>query len=120
MSRMLNTTAYSRGNVVLVNFLFSEETGAKRRPVVLISSNAYQRGRQEVIAAAVTSNTDRILVGDSLLSDWREAGLLFPSVATGVIRTIKQGMITRTLGSLSCRDMDAVDHRLRLILDLAD
>ena len=113
-------TAYSRGDIVLVNFLFSEGTGAKRRPAVLVSSNAYQRGRREVIAAAVTSNTDRILAGDSLITDWHEAGLLFPSVATGVIRTIKQSMITRTLGSLSYRDMDAVDQRLRLILDLED
>lgn len=115
---MRPTTTFSRGDVVLVNFLFCEETGAKRRPAVLISSNSYQRGRREVIAAAVTSNTGRILAGDSLLTDWQEAGLLFPSVATGVIRTIKQGMITRTLGSLSYRDMDAVDQRLKLILDL--
>ena len=103
-----------------MNFLFSEGTGTKRRPAVLISSNAYQRGRQEVIAAAVTSNTDRMLAGDFLLSDWGEAGLLFPSVATGVIRTIKQGMISQTLGSLSYRDMAALDQCLKLILDLAD
>jgi len=115
---MQHTTAYNRGDVVLVNFLFSEETGAKPRPAILVSSNAYQRGRREVVAAAVTSNTNRILAGDSIITDWQEAGLLFPSVATGVIRTIKQGMIARTLGSLSYRDMDAVDQRLRLILDL--
>lgn len=118
MRRMQRTTTFRRGDVVLVNFLFSEGAGAKRRPAVLVSSHAYQSGRREVIAAAVTSNTDRILAGDSLLTDWQQAGLLFPSVATGVIRTIKQGMITRSLGSLSSRDMDAVDQRLRLILDL--
>lgn len=120
MRRMQPTTTYRRGDVVLVNFLFSDGAGAKRRPAVLVSAHAYQRGRREVIAAAVTSNTDRILAGDSLLADWQEAGLLFPSVATGVIRTIKQSMITRTLGSLSHRDMDAIDQRLRLILDLED
>ena len=115
---MQPTTTYSRGDVVLVNFLFSEETGAKRRPAVLVSSDAYQRGRWEVIASAVTSNTERILAGDSLLRDWQETGLLFPSVATGVIRTIKQGMIVRSLGSLSSRDMEAVERHLRVILDL--
>ena len=100
--------------------MFSEGVGAKRRPAVLVSSHAYQSGRREVIAAAVTSNIDRIWAGDSLLADWQEAGLLFPSVATGVIRTIKQSMITNTLGTLSHRDMEAVDQRLRLILDLED
>lgn len=117
---MLRTIEFSRGDVVLVSFMFSEETGAKRRPAVLLTSEAYQRGRQEVIAAAITSNTDRMLVGDFLIDDWQDAGLLFPSVATGVIRTIKQGMITRVLGRLSHRDMDAVDQRLRLNLSLVD
>ena len=73
-----------------------------------------------MIAAAITSNTDRILVGDFLLDDWQDAGLLFPSVATGVIRTIKQRIIIRVLGSLSHRDMHAVEQRLRLYLDLVD
>ncbi len=117
---MPRTTEYSRGDVVLVSFMFSEETGAKRHPAVLLSSEAYRRGRQDVIAAAITSNTNRNLVGDFLINDWQDAGLLFPSVATGVIRTIKQGMITRTLGSLSHRDMDGVDQRLGLNLDLVD
>lgn len=117
---MLFTTEYSRGDVVLVNFMFSEETGAKRRPAVVLCSEAYQRGRQDVIAAAITSNTDRMLVGDFLINDWHDAGLPLPSVATGVIRTIKQGMIIRILGSLSHRDMDTIDQHLRLNLGLVD
>ena len=117
---MPRTTEYSRGDVVLVSFMFSEESGSKRRPAVLLNSSVYQSGRQDVIVAAITSNKNRILVGDFLIDDWQDAGLIHPSVATGVIRTIKQGMITRTLGSLSRRDMDAVEGRLRLNLDLVE
>ena len=61
---MLNTTSYSRGDVVLVNFVYSDETGTKRRPVLLLSTEAYHNGRQEAIVAAITSNTRRILTGD--------------------------------------------------------
>ena len=114
------TTRYSRGDVVLVNFVFSEGTGAKRRPAVLLSGEAYHAGRQEAIVAAITSNTDRILVGDHLIADWRQAGLQFPSVATGVIRTIKQTMIARALGRLASPDIDAIDERLIVNLDLVD
>ena len=46
---MQNTTAYSRGDVVLVDFVFAEETGSKRRPVLLLSSEQYMQGRQEVV-----------------------------------------------------------------------
>lgn len=79
-------TGYSRGDVVLVSFVFTDETGVRQRPAVIISSDAYHRGREEAIIAAITSRTDRVLVGDHLISHWREAGLLFPSVATGIIR----------------------------------
>ncbi|RLC95008.1 MAG: type II toxin-antitoxin system PemK/MazF family toxin, partial [Chloroflexi bacterium] len=71
-------TDYSRGDVVLVGFIFSDETGVKRRPAVIVSSDAYHQGRQEVIIAAITSRTDRVMVGDHLIGEWRAAGLLFP------------------------------------------
>ena len=112
-------TEYSRGDVVLVNFIFPDETGVKRRPAVIISSDAYCQSRQEAIIAAITSRTDRVLVGDHLIANWREAGLLFPSVATGIIRTVKQGMIARRLGVLAKVDMREIDRKLRSILALA-
>jgi mRNA interferase MazF len=111
-------TGYSRGDVVLVSFIFADETGTKSRPAVIISSDAYNTGRDEAIIAAITSQTDRVLVGDYLIDDWQGAGLLFPSVATGIIRTIKQGMIARKLGSIPAPDMAALDSQLKLALGL--
>ena len=111
-------TDYSRGDVVLVSFIFADETGVKRRPAVIVSSDAYHAGRDEVIIVAITSRTDRVLVGDHLITDWQGAGLLFPSVATSIIRTIKQDMISRRLGSLPRQDMGAVDSKLKLTLGL--
>ena len=112
-------TGYSRGDVVLVNFIFSDETGVKHRPAVIISSDAYLQSRQETIIAAITSRTDRVLFGDCLIGDWQQAGLLFPSVATGIIRTVKQNMIAQKLGVMPKDDMKAIDSELRAILNLA-
>jgi len=106
-------TVYSRGDVVLVGFVFSDESGKKLRPAVVISSPAYNRARQEVIVAAITSNVRRRLFGDHLIADWKGAGLLFPSLVTGVFRTIKGSMIDRKLGSMPKPDMAAIDHELR-------
>lgn len=108
------TTSYSRGDVVLVQFVFAEGLGAKRRPAIVLSSPAYHAGRQESIVSAVTSNTDRILFGDHLIRGWKSAGLLYPSVATGIIRTIKQSAIERKLGSLSAFDLKAVQLHLKM------
>ena len=120
MRRMLHTIEFSRGDVVLVNFMFSEGTDSKRRPAVLVSSQIYHQGRQETVLCAITSNTERLLIGDYLMADWDSAGLLYRSVATGIIRTIKQSMIQRKLGSVSRRDMDAIDDLLKANLDLVD
>ncbi len=111
-------TEYSRGDVVLVNFVFSDETGVRRRPAVVVSSNEYHQRRQEAIIAAITSRTDRVLIGDHPISEWQGAGLLFPSVATGIIRTVKQGMIARKLGAMPNGDMQAIDSNLRIALGL--
>jgi mRNA-degrading endonuclease toxin of MazEF toxin-antitoxin module len=111
-------TGYEQGEVVLVRFVSSDETGAKRRPAVVVSTGDYQRGREEAIVAAITSNTDRLLVGDHLIAGWQEAGLLFPSVATGVIRTVKQTMIERRLGLLTTGELEAIQEKLRQVLGL--
>jgi mRNA-degrading endonuclease toxin of MazEF toxin-antitoxin module len=110
--------ACSRGDVVLVGFVFLDESGRKVRPALVISSPAYQRARGEVIVAAITSNIRRRLFGDHLLADWKAAGLLFPSVATAIVRTVKGTMIDRKLGALTGTDVQAVERQLRHALAL--
>ena len=111
-------TAYRKGDVVLISFVYSDESGAKQRPAVIISSDAYNQHRQEMVISAITSRTDSALSGDHLINNWQEAGLLFPSVATGIIRTIKQSMIVRKLGTMSSDDLREIDKKLRASLNL--
>jgi mRNA interferase MazF len=111
-------TVYNRGDVVLVGFVFSEETTKKLRPAVVISSAAYNRSRQEIIVAAITSNIRRRLFGDHLVAGWKRAGLLFPSLVTGIFRTIKQTMIERKVGIMPKPEMQAIDLKLRQSLGL--
>jgi len=111
-------TAYNRGDVVLVGFVFSDESGKKLRPAVVISSAAYNRSRQEIIVAAITSNIRRRLFGDQLIVDSKGAGLLFPSLVTGIFRTIKRSMVDRKLGAMPKAEMHAIDMKLRQSLGL--
>lgn len=112
-------TGCKRGDVVLVGFLFADESGWKHRPAVVLSSSAYHRSREEVIVAAVTSHVSRVLLGDHVLAGWKDAGLLFPSIVTGILRTIKAAMIHKRLGSVPAREMTAIDRTLRDALGLA-
>jgi mRNA interferase MazF len=115
---MPSTTTYERGEIVLVRFVFADEQGAKRRPVVVLSTAPYQSGRQEVVVAALTSNVDRLLPGDRRVREWEAAGLPRPSVVTGILRTIKRPMIESRLGKLRPRDAREVDGALREVLGL--
>src|ERR1035437_4926693 len=112
-------TKFRRGDVILVSFVFADESRVKRRPAVIISSETYHKGRDEAIIAAITSKTERLSVGDNLINDWHTSGLLFPSVATSIIRTIKHDMIAKKLGAMSTHDMAAIDIKLKLALGLS-
>ena len=115
---MPRMTSYDRGAIVLVRFVFADETGAKQRPVLILSTKQYHAGRREVVVAAITSNVGRLLVGDHKIKAWRQAGLPLPSVVTGILRTIKWDMIVGSLGMLSASDVRAVEHNLRGSLGL--
>ena len=51
---MPNTTACSFGDVVLVPFPFTNQTGSKKRPAVVVSSDVYNGRGRDLIVMAVT------------------------------------------------------------------
>ena len=104
---MPGTTTFDRGAVVLVKFVFAGGKGAKKRPVLVLSTRRYH------VMAAITSWVDRPLVGDHRIAAWRRAGLPLPSVVTGILRTVKRDMIEAALGALETPDLLAVEHNLR-------
>lgn len=111
-------TSVSRGDLVLVKFVFADEKGVKQRPGLIVSTARYHQSRHEAIIVAVTSNLGRLLAGDYMIKAWRESGLLYPSIVTGLVRTIKHDMIAGTMGTLPASELDAVEDRLREILAL--
>jgi mRNA interferase MazF len=111
-------TSFSRGDVVLVKFVFADEKGIKQRPGLIVSSDRCHQGRRETILAAITSNVGRLLVGDYKIKAWRESGLLYPSIVTGILRTIKHNMIASKMGALPALELQSVEDKLREILAL--
>ena len=108
-------TSYDHGAIV-VRFVFADETGAKQRPALILSTEPYHAGRRELVVAAITSNVGRLLVGDHKIRGWRQAGLPLPSVVTGILRTIKRDMVAGAIGTLGSSDLLAVERNVRASL----
>jgi mRNA interferase MazF len=114
---MPNTTSYSFGEVILVPFPFTDQTATKKRPAVVVSSEAYNKARPDVILMAVTGHLSAYpRLGEVVVSEWQSAGLLKASTIKPILTTIEKSLIIRTLGQLSQRDRSAIKDSLRMIL----
>ena len=109
--------AHSFGNVVLVPFPFTDQSGTKKRPAVIVSSSRYNDSRRDLIIMAITSQVRSPLVfGEAHVADWQAAGLLKPSVLKPVLTTIEQGLVVRTMGKLSVADLHTLHEAMAQIV----
>ena len=112
-------TAYEKGDVILVPFPFSNQSAIKKRPAIVISSNAYNRISADIVIMAITSQIEKtIRVGECLIKDWQNAGLLKSSAINPAISTIEKTLILKKMGSLSHGDFISMENALKEILDL--
>ncbi|MCL4471743.1 MAG: type II toxin-antitoxin system PemK/MazF family toxin [Sulfuricella sp.] len=110
-------TGFEFGDVVLVPFPFTDQSAAKKRPAVVISSDAYHQGRPDLIIMAITSQVKPAqTVGEAIVQDWQGAGLLKPSAIKPVITTIERGLIINKLGQLKEDDRAALRRAIGQIL----
>ena len=105
------------GDVIVVPFPFTDQTATKRRPAVVVSSEAYNRERPDVILMAITSQVRPApTVGEVAVVQWRAAGLLKPSVIKPLVATIEASLVIRQLGTLSSDDQQALRQVLTAVI----
>lgn len=116
----MSMTTYRKGDVVPVPFDFTDGSGTKWRPAVVISDERYNADTPDVLIASVTGNTRALPhPGDHTLTEWRPAGLLMPSIAQTKIATIENRLVRRKLGALASSDLAALESGLRQAMGLA-
>jgi len=110
-------TNYNFGDILLVPFPFTDQSTAKKRPAVVVSSEAYHRERPDLILMAVSSQVrPTALVGEVMVKKWQEAGLRKPSVIKPVLTTIEEGLVLKRLGRLTPEDKRTLRQALYVIL----
>jgi mRNA interferase MazF len=109
---------YQRDEVVYVPFQYSELSGGKVRPAIVVNSAEFQATEQLYIVAAVTSNVAASSLGHRI-EDATSAGLKVPSLVRPVLLTLSREVMGKSVGQLSPGDMQQVDVMLRRALALA-
>ncbi len=109
---------YAFGDVVLVPFPFTNQSGGKKRPAVVVSGASYNANRRDLIIMAITSQIRTPLdFGEALLADWQSAGLIKPSVLKPLLATIEQGLVIRKLGAFTAADKETLRKSVDRIID---
>ncbi|MBN1425288.1 type II toxin-antitoxin system PemK/MazF family toxin [Candidatus Fermentibacteria bacterium] len=102
-------------DVVAVPFPFSESSGAKRRPAVVLSGRTFNNAGH-VVLAMVTTQQHRPWPGDTPVADIDRAGLPRPCIVRLKLFTLDARLIARRLGTLGTDDIAAVRASLRTYL----
>ena len=114
---MPSTTTYKRGQVVVVNVPFSNQSGSKPRPALIISADAFHRNLPDVIVCPISSQPRfyrRPGPGDQPLRQWKAVGLQHASTARiSNILAVDKKIIGRVLGALLQDDLERVAEGLR-------
>jgi mRNA interferase MazF len=64
--------SYSHSEVILVRYPFTNLSGVKVRPAVVVNAPHVS---QDVIIVPLTSRLSSLLAGEFVLADWQQAGL---------------------------------------------
>jgi mRNA interferase MazF len=109
--------AHDFGDVLLVPFPFTDQSGAKKRPAVVVSGSGYQASRRDLVIMAITSQVRTPLgFGEAIVADWQAAGLVKISVFKPVFSTIEQGLTLRMMGTMSKADQNTLREILAKVL----
>jgi len=114
----------NRGDVVLVDFPYSDGSSGKIRPSLVVQHDVLNHKTRETIVAMISGNISRVgephqLLIDPSTPDGRASGLHGASaVICSHLFTIEQGLVLRAIGRLSDATMKQIDDCLKAALGI--
>ena len=99
-----------QGDIVLVPIPFTDLSSRKRRPVIVVSNDAYNQSSADVVVVAMTSNPRSVPYSLPITpDDLAEGRLNRPGrVRVDKIYTLAQRIVLRTFGQVSAAFFDRV------------
>jgi mRNA interferase MazF len=101
---------YSRNDLLLVRYPFTDLSGVKVRPVVVVHA---PHPSKDVFVVPLTSQLSALQAGEFILADWKKAGLNVPTAVKRGIYTIHPSLIAKFIGHLTAKDARSLEESLR-------
>ena len=101
---------YSKNDILLVRYPFTDLSGAKLRPVVVVNA---PHSSQDSFIVPLTSRLTALQAGEFVLVDWVNEGLNVQTVVKRGIYTIHPSLIVKLIGQFSERDSQSLQRSLR-------
>ena len=108
---------FSRGEVVLVRYPFSDLSGTKVRPAIVISPDYPS---VDLLIVPLTSRVLTLRPGEFVLENWRAAGLHVPSAAKRGLATVHENLVVQTVGTATPEDMAKLGSSLGVWVGIAN
>jgi mRNA interferase MazF len=104
----------SQGDIVLVPVPFTDLSSTRRRPVIVVSNDAYNRSTTDMIVVAMTSNMTPHPHSFILTSaDLASGTLNHPGrVRVDKIYTLSQGIVVKVFGKVNDATLDRIRQML--------
>ena len=99
-----------RFDTAVVPFPFAEQAVLKRRPVVVMSSRAFNAANGATLVAMITTAKASIWPSDIALGDLASSGLNAPCILRWRLTTLPNDLILRALGRLCALDRMACER----------
>ena len=112
-------TTFKPGDILLAMLVFTDGSATKKRPVLGMSGEKYNQARDEIVVTAISSNTTRKLFGEIRIKAWKKAGLLYPSIMTGIFFTIRKEFVEKRIGCLQAEDWTGMKKVTEQVLEPA-
>lgn len=108
---------YQRGMVVLIHFPFTNFSGAKPRPALIVSSDSFNECKDIVIAAITTQKQPNEFSVKIEQGDLKEGFLNKESyVKCGQLVTVEKSLIKKAIAVLSKKKLESVREKLHSIV----
>ena len=101
-----------RGTVVVVPFLYTDQSKTKRRPALILSGRTFNQNGHSLIAMITTSGSWPL----DIAFDWASAGLSTASIIRLKLFTLDNRLLIRILGKLKEHDLETVERNFQRML----